>query len=142
MSIVISLLLFALAIAAALLTFAAIQTRLRMLRNWVRLDNAVVVESRVDLRGQWALPVIVYEYHSDDIYYVGQDSPWLFPPLTRALAERWSARYQPGNTLTVFVNPDDHQVSKLFVTPPIWLCIIGMLCVIAPASSGAFAMLQ
>ncbi len=138
MSVTIALLSFALAIMIAIWTLAEVQTRIRTIRNWGRLDNAVVLESKVELRGPWPVPVIVYEYHSEDVYYVGQDSPSRFFPFARSLAER----YRPGDMVTIYANPDDHQVSMLFLSPPIWVCVVGLLCATVLASLGALALMQ
>lgn len=142
MSIVVPTIFFLITIAVAALTLAAIQARSRVVRGWVRLENAVVVESKVESRGRWSFPVIVYEYHSNDVYYMGQDSPWPLFPLSQTQAEQWAVRYEPGDVVTIFVNPDDHEASVLFPSPPVWLCIAGLFCVIAFACTGGVILLQ
>ena len=142
MNIVVPAIFFLFAVAAGVLTLVAVQARDRIVRGWVRLDDAIVIESKVESRGRWSFPLIVYEYHSNEVYFVGQDSPWLLFPLTQSQAEQWTARYQQGDVVTIFVNPDNHEASVLFPSPPAWLFLAGFFCVVAFASAGGFILLQ
>ncbi len=136
MDIVIPVLFFIVAMATGVLTLMGFQSRSRILCDWLRLDNAVVLESKVESRGRWFVPVIVYEYESNGTYYVGQDSPWTLLPMTQAWARERVASYQQGDVVTVFVAPDDHQASVLFPSPPARAFVVGVLCALASTCAG------
>jgi hypothetical protein len=117
----------------------ALLLRARITRDWVELDNAVVLDSRIEGSQLWMWLVIDYEYHSGDVHYVGSQGRWLPPFTPRNVAQRGAGRYRPGQLVSIFVNPDNHQRSVLEPTPPNWLIGLGVAIAIGAFWMGSVA---
>jgi hypothetical protein len=120
---VIATTLLAMALIVFGLSFAAIRSRNRITRNWIKLD-AAVIQATVQRRGIGAFFVVLYEYHSEDVFFEGQDSAWLTVPFFPG--EQPEPQFTPGSVVTIYVNPDDHSESILFLRPSALVSLAGL----------------
>jgi hypothetical protein len=109
--------------AAAFMLFRfGVRVRRRIVRRWVKVKAAVVASEVASSPRLGARPVIVYEYNSEGHHFLGQHRPWGVWRGLRRWAEKAASRLPPGALISVFVNPDNHQMSLVRPWPPVWLC--------------------
>lgn len=108
--------------------FAAVRSGLRLRRrilsSWAQTKAAIVRSEVISSRYALARPVVTYEYDAGGHHFLGQWNPWGWCCGPRPQAEESAARYLPGTMFSVFVDPDDHQVSLLRPWPSLWLCVM------------------
>lgn len=116
---------------------SAIRVRRAIALRWARTTAAVVRTEVVSNRYWMARPIVIYEYDAGTHHFLGQLRPWGWCWGPRPQAELSAARFTPGTMFSVYVNPDDHQVSLLRPWPPTWACLLVVLITVVAFLFGA-----
>ncbi len=131
MSIFFSPICFLMAIAALVYSIAGWRKRNRVLNTWIKLDNAVVLDSKVEVADFWAYAVVEYEYHSGNHRFVGESSPGVSWNGWVQQAQRVADGYNQGDVISIYVNPDNHQETLIRPQPSVGLCVFGLIFAVA-----------